>query len=82
MRTYDSNLQAQSNDSPGLEQAPSGGDINELEAMALAGLAACPADAISEVRDRVDFVCTLKGGHGVVGELAEINVDAQCKPGS
>ncbi len=48
-----------------------GDDVIDLPAMALAGLAACPADADAEVKKRSDIVLEQIGGHGVLRELGE-----------
>ena len=48
-----------------------GDDVNDLAAMALAGLAAAPANAASSVRDRAAFVSTRQGGNGAVRELMD-----------
>ncbi len=48
-----------------------GDDVNDLPAMALAGLSACPADAHAEVRNRVDLVLESGGGEGCFRELAD-----------
>jgi 3-deoxy-D-manno-octulosonate 8-phosphate phosphatase (KDO 8-P phosphatase) len=51
-----------------------GDDVNDLSAMEIAGLSACPADAASEVLTYVSrhgFVSTQPGGRGAVRELAD-----------
>ncbi len=48
-----------------------GDDLIDLPAMALSGLAACPADADAEVKKRSDLVLEQRGGYGVVRELGE-----------
>lgn len=54
-----------------------GDDVNDLEVMKLVGLAACPADAFSEVREIAHYVCRRPGGHGAFRELAELIIDAR-----
>jgi len=54
------------------EVAYIGDDTNDLEVMKLAGITACPADAISFVKDVVNIVCEAKGGQGSFRELAEL----------
>lgn len=49
-----------------------GDDVNDLPAMRLAGLAACPADARPEVRATCDLVLETPGGRGAFRELADI----------
>ena len=48
-----------------------GDDVNDLEAMHLAGLAAAPANAEESVRAHAQFVSQRDGGHGAVRELLE-----------
>ena len=48
-----------------------GDDLPDLPAMAQAGLAACPADAVSEVRQAAHLVTTAPGGRGAVREVIE-----------
>lgn len=56
-----------------------GDDINDLGAMSLAGLCACPTDALPEVKNRSDFICTQAGGHGAFREFAEFILAAHIK---
>jgi YrbI family 3-deoxy-D-manno-octulosonate 8-phosphate phosphatase len=49
-----------------------GDDVNDLPAMALAGLAACPADAAPGVLAAARLVLRLPGGAGCFRELAEL----------
>ncbi|MBD3276836.1 MAG: HAD hydrolase family protein [Candidatus Aegiribacteria sp.] len=49
-----------------------GDGLMDIPAMELAGVAACPADARSEVRARCDIVTDRKGGDGAVGELIDL----------
>ncbi len=53
-----------------------GDDLNDLPALQQAGLAACPADAVAEVRAAVHCVATAKGGHGAARELLELVLKA------
>ena len=48
-----------------------GDDVNDLEAMAIAGLAAAPADARPAVLGSVAFQATRNGGNGAVRELVD-----------
>ena len=48
-----------------------GDDVNDLPALELAGLAACPADAVPEVLEACAFVSRFPGGRGAVRELCE-----------
>lgn len=48
-----------------------GDDVNDLDAMAVCGYSAAPADARQIVLDRVDFVAKSGGGRGAVRELID-----------
>jgi 3-deoxy-D-manno-octulosonate 8-phosphate phosphatase (KDO 8-P phosphatase) len=48
-----------------------GDDINDIEAMRLAGLAAAPATAVPAVLECVQFISTKSGGNGAVRELVD-----------
>jgi 3-deoxy-D-manno-octulosonate 8-phosphate phosphatase (KDO 8-P phosphatase) len=48
-----------------------GDDINDLPALALAGLSACPADAQPSVRAKCQVVTSRAGGHGAVREIVD-----------
>lgn len=49
-----------------------GDDVNDLPAMRLAGLSACPADARPEVRAFVGLILDTPGGKGAFREIADI----------
>lgn len=49
-----------------------GDDINDIHALSIAGLSACPSDADIKVKQVCDFICNCKGGEGAVRELAEL----------
>lgn len=49
-----------------------GDDINDLEIINAVGFSACPCDAISPVKESVDYICKRKGGDGVFREFAEL----------
>ncbi len=53
-----------------------GDDVNDLEILAAVGLSACPRDAMSMVKRRVDYVCRAGGGHGAFREFAELIIAA------
>jgi 3-deoxy-D-manno-octulosonate 8-phosphate phosphatase (KDO 8-P phosphatase) len=59
------------------EVAYMGDDLLDLQVLARAGLSAAPADAAPEVRERVDWVSTARGGRGAVRELVELILKAQ-----
>ena len=46
-----------------------GDDLNDLGCIAYCGLAACPGDAVEEVKKSVDYVCQHQGGRGAVREF-------------
>lgn len=49
-----------------------GDDYNDLEIMKLAGLSACPYDALPDISAIADYVCSCPGGHGAFREFAEL----------
>ncbi len=49
-----------------------GDDVNDLPALAIAGLPAAPADAQPAIRKQCRFVSAAKGGNGAVRELIEM----------
>ncbi|MEM9339196.1 MAG: HAD-IIIA family hydrolase [Bacteroidota bacterium] len=48
-----------------------GDDVNDLEIMKLVGLAACPSDSISAIKEIADVILTKKGGDGCVREFVD-----------
>ena len=54
-----------------------GDDIVDLAVLGRVGLSAAPADAVAEVRQRVDWVSGAKGGNGAARELIETILKAQ-----
>jgi len=61
------------------EVAYIGDDFHDLPVLKRAGFSACPADAVSEVKKSVDYVCRSKGGNGVIREVAEMILKSQKK---
>lgn len=51
-----------------------GDDENDIVCMKACYLKACPADAINEVIDLVDYVCKSNGGNGAVREFIDLIV--------
>ena len=49
-----------------------GDDVNDLSALAMAGLRACPADARPAVREHCQLVAKLGGGNGAVREIVDM----------
>lgn len=59
-----------------LEAAPEeiayiGDDENDLECIRFCGCTACPADAVPDIMNRVDYVCKRNGGRGAVREFID-----------
>jgi 3-deoxy-D-manno-octulosonate 8-phosphate phosphatase (KDO 8-P phosphatase) len=59
------------------EVAFMGDDIVDLAVLGRVGLSAAPADAVEEVRRRVDWVSASTGGHGAARELIELVLRTQ-----
>ena len=57
-----------------------GDDVNDLPAMQIAGLCACPANAAQEVREHVaehGFLSTQLGGQGAVRQFTDTLLEAR-----
>lgn len=54
-----------------------GDDVVDLPVLVQVGLAACPADAVAEVKHAVHWVSAHAGGHGAARELIEHILRAQ-----
>jgi 3-deoxy-D-manno-octulosonate 8-phosphate phosphatase (KDO 8-P phosphatase) len=54
-----------------------GDDINDLPVFELAGLSVCPCDTFQYIKDRADLVTKMKGGRGVLREVADLVLAAQ-----
>jgi 3-deoxy-D-manno-octulosonate 8-phosphate phosphatase (KDO 8-P phosphatase) len=54
-----------------------GDDIVDLAVLGRVGLSAAPADAVAEVRSRVDWLSKAKAGEGAARELIELVLRAQ-----
>lgn len=48
-----------------------GDDLNDLQAMNLAGYVGCPKDSCEEVKKRADYVSPVRGGYGAVRDVIE-----------
>jgi 3-deoxy-D-manno-octulosonate 8-phosphate phosphatase (KDO 8-P phosphatase) len=59
------------------EVAYMGDDIVDIAVLSRVGLAAAPADAVPEVRERVHWLATSAGGGGAARELLELILRAQ-----
>jgi 3-deoxy-D-manno-octulosonate 8-phosphate phosphatase (KDO 8-P phosphatase) len=49
-----------------------GDDVNDLSALSIVGLSACPADARPSIREHCQVVTKLAGGNGAVREVVEM----------
>lgn len=49
-----------------------GDDINDLEAVRLAGFGCAPSDALPQVKAAADYVTAAKGGEGVIREVIDL----------
>lgn len=59
------------------EMAYLGDDLNDLAAMSLAGISACPSDAATGVLSQCSLVLKARGGEGAVREFAELVLSAK-----
>lgn len=55
-----------------------GDDFNDLPAIRFCGFTACPQDAVDEVKQAVDYVCSRGGGCGAVREFIRIIGEKKC----
>ncbi len=49
-----------------------GDDYNDLKVIELAGLSACPNDAVEKIKQVSDYICVTRGGYGAFREFAEL----------
>jgi len=49
-----------------------GNDVNDMEAMEVAGYSLCPSDAHDSIKSISDYIMETKGGEGVIRELFEL----------
>jgi 3-deoxy-D-manno-octulosonate 8-phosphate phosphatase (KDO 8-P phosphatase) len=54
------------------EVAYVGDDVNDLETLRVVGFSAAPADAMSSVLKAVHYVCSKRGGEGVIREVSDM----------
>ena len=54
-----------------------GDDINDLGIIKASGVSACPADAVPEIIESVDYICKKKGGEGAFREFADLILNAR-----
>ncbi len=48
-----------------------GDDLNDIPVIEKVGLSACPADAVAEVKEKVNIILSLRGGYGCVREFGD-----------
>jgi 3-deoxy-D-manno-octulosonate 8-phosphate phosphatase (KDO 8-P phosphatase) len=48
-----------------------GDDLPDLPAMSVVGLPCCPADAVNEVKEAVQYISPINGGHACVRDVIE-----------
>jgi YrbI family 3-deoxy-D-manno-octulosonate 8-phosphate phosphatase len=48
-----------------------GDDINDLEVIQHAGVTACPADAVNQIKANVDYIAENNGGYGAFRDFCE-----------
>lgn len=56
-----------------------GDDSNDIEIMKQTGLSACPADAMTFIKDLADVTVANKGGYGAFRDFAELIIEAKLK---
>ncbi len=56
-----------------------GDDIPDLEVMNEAGISACPADAVEEIKSAADYISHFNGGKGAVRDVIEQVLKVQGK---
>ena len=54
-----------------------GDDVNDLDALKHAGFSLAPADAMSVIKEAVDYVCECNGGAGAVREMSDLILSVQ-----
>ena len=54
------------------QMAYMGDDVPDLGAMQLCGVAACPADAVTDVKEVANYIAKAGGGQGAARELIEL----------
>ena len=54
-----------------------GDDLADLPVLQAVGLAACPADAVAEVKDAAHLITQAPGGRGAVREVVEVILKSQ-----
>lgn len=56
-----------------------GDDLPDLDAFSVCGLKTCPADAVTEIKEKADFISLRKGGDGALRDVIEKVMKTQNK---
>ena len=56
-----------------------GDDVNDIPPFKLAGVKACPADSVIQIKELADYICLATGGNGAVREFADMILKDQNK---
>ena len=56
-----------------------GDDTNDIEVLKTVGLSACPADAVIQIKQIVNFITESKGGYGAFRDFAELIIASKFK---
>lgn len=56
-----------------------GDDLPDLDAFSVSGLKTCPADAVTEIKEKADYISLQKGGNGAVRDVIEKVMKTQNK---
>jgi YrbI family 3-deoxy-D-manno-octulosonate 8-phosphate phosphatase len=59
-----------------MEIAYIGDDVNDLEIMKKVGFSGTPKDGVAQIKQIADYVCNVKGGYGVLREIADLIIEA------
>ena len=54
-----------------------GDDVNDLNLMKQVGFSATPRDGIQEAKKIADYICRLRGGEGVLREIADLIINSR-----
>jgi len=54
-----------------------GDDLNDMDCIKVCGFTGCPSDAVTEIKNTVNFISSKNGGNGAVREFVEIIINRQ-----
>lgn len=57
-----------------------GDDVNDLQAMQIAGFSACPSNSVKHIKEIADYISDFRGGEGAVRDICELILLALNKP--